>query len=180
MNRNSTEVVALGAGCFWCTEAIFKEVKGVKSVVSGYTGGNVPGRPTYREICSGLTGHVEAVLIRFDPVIISFSEILLIFMAMHNPTTTTEQNGGFGTQYKSVIYFSDAEQQRMAETILKEIGRYFNTKVATEVSPLCIFYNAEDYHQNYYGKNPKEAYCQSVINPKLTRLRTMFTDKFSI
>jgi peptide-methionine (S)-S-oxide reductase len=177
MNPRTSEVATLGGGCFWCTEAIFREVKGVTSVVSGYTGGSVPGRPTYREICSGLTGHAEVVQISFNATLISFSEILLIFMTTHDAITLNKQGGDVGTQYRSVIFYHHSEQQRIAETVVKEIGRYFKNKVVTEISPLRIFFNAEDYHQDYYKKNTSQAYCQLVINPKLAKLRKLYRDK---
>lgn len=177
MNQSTGKIATLGGGCFWCTEAIFKQVKGVSSVISGYMGGIVPGRPTYREICSGLTGHAEVVQILFDPNLISFSELLLIFMTSHNPTTLNKQGGDVGTQYRSVIFYHTTEQRRIAQAVVKEIAPYFDTPVVTQVTMSSIFYNAEENHQDYYEKNPSQAYCEAVINPKLVSLRNLHVAK---
>jgi peptide-methionine (S)-S-oxide reductase len=177
MNARTSEVATLGGGCFWCTEAIFREVKGITKIVSGYMGGKVPGRPTYREVCSGLTGHAEVVQISFDPRLISFSEILLIFMTTHDPTRVNKQGGDVGTQYRSVIFYHNLEQQRIAEKVVTVIGLFFKTKVVTEISPQSTFFNAEEYHQDYYKNNSTQAYCELVINPKLAKVRQMHSDK---
>ncbi len=177
MKKKTSEVATLGGGCFWCTEAVFQEVKGVSLVVSGYTGGAVPGRPTYREICSGLTGHAEVVQITYDPTIISFADILLIFMTLHDPTTLNRQGADEGTQYRSVIYYYNPQQQKISETVVKEIDSYFENPVITEISPMGILYEAEKDHQDYYKKNTSQGYCQVVINPKLIRLRKLHGDK---
>lgn len=176
MNRKISKVATVGGGCFWCTEAVFQHVKGVSSVISGYTGGTAPGRPTYREICSGLTGHAEAVKITYDPTLITFADILLIFMTTHDPTTLNRQGADVGTQYRSVIYYYNPEQQKIAEAVVKEIDIYFENSVVTEISPMGIFYDAEKDHQEYYKNNTSEGYCQVVINPKLARLRKLHSD----
>ena len=177
MNMITSEVATVGGGCFWCTEAVFQEVKGVSLVVSGYTGGTAPGRPTYREICSGLTGHAEVVQITYDPKVISFADILLIFMTTHDPTTLNRQGADRGTQYRSVIYYNNEEQKNIAETVVKEIDVYYKDPVVTEISPIGIFYEAEKDHQDYYKNNTSHGYCQVVINPKLATLRKLHADK---
>ncbi len=177
MNRKTSEIATVGGGCFWCTEAVFQEVKGVSLVVSGYTGGNAPGRPTYREICSGLTGHAEVVQITYDPNVISFADILVIFMTTHDPTTLNRQGADAGTQYRSVIYYHNKEQQHISEAVVKEISAYYKDPVVTEISPIGIFYEAESDHQDYYKNNTSQGYCQVVINPKLATLRKLHADK---
>lgn len=177
MNNSNLTLATLGGGCFWCTEAVFQEVKGVSKVVSGYTGGNAPGRPTYREICSGLTGHAEVVQITFDSSVISYADILTIFMTTHDPTTLNRQGADVGTQYRSVVYFHNEEQQKTAEIILRELNKYYDNSIVTELSPLGIFYDAEDGHQDYYKNNKSQGYCQVVINPKLSKLRKLHADK---
>lgn len=177
MEKTTSEVATMGGGCFWCTEAVFQEVKGVSSVVSGYTGGTAPGKPTYREICSGLTGHAEVVQITFDPRLVSFAELLLIFMTTHDPTTLNRQGADRGTQYRSVIYYHKEEQKDIAVTVTKEISAYYKDPVVTEISPLGIFYEAESDHQDYYKNNTSQGYCQVVINPKLATLRKLHADK---
>jgi peptide-methionine (S)-S-oxide reductase len=177
MDNSNRTLATMGGGCFWCTEAVFQEVKGVSSVVSGYTGGTAPGRPTYREICSGLTGHAEVIQITFDSSVISFTDILRIFMTTHDPTTLNRQGADVGTQYRSVIYYHDENQRKTAESILNEMGDYYDKPIVTELSSLGIFYDAEDYHQDYYKNNQSQGYCQAVINPKLSKLRKLHTEK---
>ncbi|WP_405384336.1 peptide-methionine (S)-S-oxide reductase MsrA [Maribacter sp. LLG6340-A2] len=177
MSNIKMETATVGGGCFWCTEAVFQEVKGVHKVISGYTGGSAPGRPTYREICSGLTGHAEVVQITFDPSIISYEDILIIFMTTHDPTTLNRQGADTGTQYRSVIYYHNDEQQKKAKIILGEMETIYEKPIVTELSPLGIFYDAEDYHQDYYKNNTDQGYCQVVINPKLAKLRKLHADK---
>jgi len=171
------QTAIIGGGCFWCTEAVFNQIKGVKKVVSGYAGGKVPGHPTYKEICSGLTGHAEVIHITFDNNIISFHNILLIFMTTHDPTTLNKQGADVGTQYRSVIYYLDDSQKEEALHIIEEVQPYYNNKIVTEVSAAPTFYNAEDYHQNYYNNNKEQGYCNYVITPKLAKLRQLFADK---
>lgn len=171
------EIATVGGGCFWCTEAVFQKVKGVSKVVSGYSGGNVPGTPTYREVCSGLTGHAEVVQISFDPKVIRYKDILEIFMTTHDPTTLNRQGGDVGTQYRSVIFFHSDEQKQIAEEVLQNLSKYFDQPIVTEISPLEKFHAAEDDHQNYYENNPTQAYCTYIISPKIAKLRKMHTDK---
>lgn len=171
------EVATVGGGCFWCTEAVFQEVKGVLKIVSGYTGGNAPGKPTYREICSGLTGHAEVVQVTFDPSIIAYEDILIIFMTTHDPTTLNRQGADRGTQYRSVIYYHTENQEKIAKSVLNKMATVYEDTIVTELSPLGIFYEAEDYHQDYYKNNTDQGYCQVVINPKLSKLRKLHADK---
>ncbi len=174
---NKTELATFGGGCFWCTEAIFQEVKGVDRVISGYTGGNAPGRPTYREVCSGLTGHAEVVQLQFDPEQISYKDLLLIFMTTHDPTTMNRQGADVGTQYRSVVYFHDEVQKSIAEEVFLELTNVFDDPIVTELSPLGTFYEAEDYHQDYYQNNAQQGYCNFVITPKLNKFRKLHADK---
>jgi peptide-methionine (S)-S-oxide reductase len=164
----------LGGGCFWCTEAVFQRVRGVENVLSGYSGGTVPGKPTYREICSGRTGHAEVVRILFDPSVITFRDLLLIFMGTHDPTTLNRQGADVGTQYRSVIFYHNTQQQEVAEKVLDELQAYFEAPIVTEVSPLINFFEAEEDHQNFYNSHTTQGYCQYVISPKLEKLRAQF------
>jgi peptide-methionine (S)-S-oxide reductase len=177
MSDNNLQTATFGGGCFWCTEALFQQVKGVQKVVSGYTGGKAPGRPTYREVCSGLTGHAEVVQLKYDETVISFRELLEIFMATHDPTTLNRQGADVGTQYRSVIYYHNEGQRNEAVKVLKEFEKYYADRIVTELSPLGTFYEAEEYHQNYYRNHPEQGYCNYVISPKLTKLRQKFSDK---
>ena len=177
MTTRSLQLATIGGGCFWCTEAVFQEVKGVEKVVSGYSGGSVPGHPTYREICSGLTGHAEVVQITFDANIISYEDILVIFMTTHDPTTLNRQGADRGTQYRSVIFYNNEEQKEIAETVLKEIATSYENPIVTEISPLDVFYEAEKEHQDYYKNNQEQGYCSFVITPKLAKLREIHADK---
>lgn len=177
MSNPTYEVATVGGGCFWCTEAVFQEVKGIHKVVSGYTGGNAPGKPTYREICSGLTGHAEVVQITFDPTVLAFKDLLVIFMTTHDPTTMNRQGADVGTQYRSVIYFHNKEQKQTANLVIKELADSFDDPIVTEVSPLATFYEAEEYHQDYYKNNSSQGYCSFVITPKLSKLRKQHADK---
>lgn len=176
MNKN-IEIATVGGGCFWCTEAVFEQVKGVEKVVSGYMGGNVPGRPTYREVCSGLTGHAEVVQITFDANVISFQDILLIFMTTHDPTTLNRQGADRGTQYRSVIFYHNEQQKQIAELILSELSLYYENPIVTELSEAQTFYEAEKEHQDFYKNNPDYGYCTFVIDPKLSKLRQLHSDK---
>ena len=177
MIDNNLQLATFGAGCFWCTEAVFQEVKGVKTVVSGYSGGSVPGKPTYREICSGLTGHAEVVQVTFDANVISFQDILVIFMTTHDPTTMNRQGADRGTQYRSVIYYHDNKQKEIAEVVIKEVAPFYENPVVTEIAALDIFYEAEKEHQDYYRNNQAQGYCSFVITPKLAKLRKLHADK---
>ena len=180
MTAKKLEIATMGGGCFWCIEAVFQEIKGVREIVSGYSGGKAPGIPTYREVCSGLTGHAEVVQLNFDSELISYSDILTIFMTSHDPTTLNRQGGDTGTQYRSVIYFHNEGQREIAETVVKEVSAYYENPIVTEISSLGIFYSSEDHHQNYYINNRSQGYCSAVITPKLAKLRKMHADKLKI
>jgi len=170
------ETATLAGGCFWCMDAVFTQINGVEKVVSGYTGGT-PANPTYEEVCSGNTGHAEAVQVHFDPKVITYKEILLIFFASHNPTTLNRQGNDIGTQYRSAIFYSDAKQKKEAQEEIKSLTdqHIFDEKITTSVEPLKEFFDAEDYHQHYYAKNPHAGYCSVVINPKLAKIRKEFS-----
>jgi peptide-methionine (S)-S-oxide reductase len=175
---NDLQTATLGSGCFWCTEAFFLKVKGVESVVSGYSGGKVK-NPTYREVCTGLTGHAEVVQVKFNPQQITYEEILEIFWGTHDPTTLNRQGADEGTQYRSVIFYHSDEQKRIAELYkaqLDKSGTYKNP-IVTEIARFTEFYPAEDYHQNYYALNPNQGYCQFVIRPKVEKFNKQFADK---
>ena len=177
MESKNIQQATFGGGCFWCTEAVFQELKGVEKVVSGYSGGNVPGHPTYREICSGLTGHAEVVQITFDANVIAYEDILVIFMTTHDPTTLNRQGADVGTQYRSVIYYHDENQKEIAEDVVKKVADYYDNPIVTEISPLDKFYKAEDNHQDYYRNNKEQGYCSFVITPKLAKLRKLYGDR---
>lgn len=176
MSRTSLQTATL-CKCFWCVEAVLQELKGVEKLVSGYTGGKAPGKPTYREVCSGLTGHAEVVQVGFDPETISYKDLLIVFMTSHDPTTLNRQGGDLGTQYRSVIYYHNEAQKEIAKAVVKEMANYFEDPIVTEISPLETFYEAENYHQDYYRNNFTEGYCSVVITPKLAKLRKMHSDK---
>lgn len=167
-----------GGGCFWCTEAFFLDVKGVSKVESGYSGGKVK-NPTYREVCSGLTGHAEVIQITFDPKVVSYEELLEIFWNTHDPTTLNRQGADEGTQYRSVVFYHNDEQQKIAEQYKKQLDAsgVFKNRIVTEISPLINFYKAEDYHQNYYALNPNQGYCQYVIRPKVEKFKKQYASK---
>lgn len=177
MTTKKLQQATLGGGCFWCTEAVFQEVEGVEKVISGYSGGNVPGHPTYREICSGLTGHAEVIQITFDANTISFADILVVFMTTHDPTTLNRQGADRGTQYRSVVFYHDDEQKEIAEEVIKQLNPYYENAIVTELSPLDTFYKAEKEHQDYYKNNKEQGYCSFVITPKLAKLRALHADK---
>lgn len=175
---NRLETATLGAGCFWCVEAIFQDLKGVHQVVSGYAGGAVD-NPTYQQVCSGTTGHAEVVQITFDPQVISFAELLTVFWRTHDPTTLNRQGADVGTQYRSAIFYHDEEQKRVAEKSKRETNAFglWPDPIVTEIAPFDSFYEAEDYHQNYYRLNANQRYCQMVIDPKVRKFRKAFRDK---
>jgi peptide-methionine (S)-S-oxide reductase len=177
MTTKDVQLATFGGGCFWCTEAVFQEVKGVEKVLSGYSGGNVPGRPTYREVCSGLSGHAEVIQVSFDANVISYEDILVIFMTTHDPTTLNVQGADRGTQYRSVIYYHDDLQKEIAEVVSKEIAPYYENPIVTEISPLEVFFEAEKDHQDFYKNNQGQGYCTFVIEPKLAKLRKFHSDK---
>jgi peptide-methionine (S)-S-oxide reductase len=172
------EKATLGAGCFWCVEAVYQDVKGVHKVESGYAGGHVA-NPTYRQVCTGTTGHAEVAQITFDPNIISFEDILTIFWRTHDPTTLNRQGADVGPQYRSAIFHHDEEQKRIAEKSLAETDAsgLWSNPIVTEIAPLDTFYAAEDYHQNYYNDNANQPYCRVVIDPKVRKFRKEFKDK---
>jgi peptide-methionine (S)-S-oxide reductase len=172
------ELATFGSGCFWCTEAIFLNVKGVEKVESGYSGGKVK-NPTYREVCSGLTGHAEVIQVTYDPKVVSYDELLEIFWQTHDPTTLNRQGADEGTQYRSVVFYHNDEQKTLAEGYKKKLteAKAFEDPIVTEISPFTIFYKAEDYHQNYYNLNGSAPYCSFVIKPKLDKFKKVFKEK---
>jgi peptide-methionine (S)-S-oxide reductase len=176
--QDGMEVATFAGGCFWCTEAVFLELKGVKSVVSGYTGGKTI-IPTYKDICNGDTGHAEAIQITFDPGEISYGELLEIFFATHDPTTLNRQGNDIGTQYRSEIFYNNENQKSLAEEYIALMTREntFGKSIVTKISPASIFYEAEDYHQNYYNQNKTQGYCSYVITPKIEKLKKVYQDK---
>jgi peptide-methionine (S)-S-oxide reductase len=167
------ETATLGGGCFWCVEAVYQDLKGVASVVSGYTGGHTA-NPTYREVCSGTTGHNEVVQVVFDPAILSFREIVTLFFTVHDPTTLNRQGNDRGTQYRSGIYYHTPEQKQTAEDVKAASQALWDDPIVTEIEPLDVFYKAEDYHQNYFKDNPNQPYCASVIAPKVRKFRQQY------
>lgn len=171
-----TEIATFGGGCFWCTEAVFQQLRGVESVVSGYSGGQTL-NPDYRSVCNGNTGHAEVIQVKFDPSQISYADLLRIHLATHDPTTLNRQGADRGTQYRSVIFTENAEQQAIAQQVLAEMQSAFDEPIVTQIVPLDKFYKAEDYHQNYYRSNPSAGYCQAVISPKLSKARALFREK---
>lgn len=172
------EVVTFGGGCFWCIEAIFEELEGVEQVESGYSGGWVDD-PTYKEVCTGKTGHAEVIQVTFDPKTISLKEILGVFFTVHDPTTLNRQGPDVGTQYRSVIFYHSQEQKAVAEQVIQEIqtAKLWNAPVVTEIVPFKAFYKAEDYHQEYYKLNPGQAYCRFIIAPKIQKFREHYRNK---
>ncbi|UXP31212.1 peptide-methionine (S)-S-oxide reductase MsrA [Reichenbachiella agarivorans] len=172
------DIATFGNGCFWCTEAIFQDLKGVSKVESGYSGGKTV-NPTYKEVCTGTTGHAEVLQITFDPAVITYSELLEVFWKTHDPTTLNRQGNDVGTQYRSVIYYHNAEQKTLAEKYKKELndGKVYPDPVVTEITAFSKFYVAEDYHQNYYNQHGSEPYCNFVIQPKVEKFRKIFKDK---
>lgn len=180
-NQTTTEgakLATFGSGCFWCTEAIFLDVKGVLKVESGYSGGTVK-NPTYKQVCTGTTGHAEVIQLTYDPAVISFEELLEIFWHTHDPTTLNRQGNDVGPQYRSVIFYHDEEQRDLAEHYKKRLieEKVYDNPVVTEITPFEEFYVAEDYHQNYYALNGNAPYCTFVIQPKLEKFRKVFAEK---
>lgn len=172
------DTATFGTGCFWCTEAIFQQIKGVDTVVSGYSGGAVK-NPTYKEICTGTTGHAEVLNIIYDPSVVSFSDLLLMFWYSHDPTTLNKQGADVGTQYRSVIFYHNEQQKTEAEFYKKKLDaeKVFDKPIVTEITAAEKFYPAEDYHQNYYNENGSQSYCMYVIRPKLEKFKKVFADK---
>ncbi len=168
------EIAVFAGGCFWCLDAVFRELKGVTGVQAGYTGGEIES-PTYDAVCSGSTGHAEAVLVEYDPEVLSYDILLNVFFATHDPTTLNRQGNDIGTQYRSAIFYRSDEQKKLAEEAIDRLekdGTY--TKIVTEVVPLTTFYPAEEYHQNYFARNPEQGYCSAIISPKVAKLRASF------
>lgn len=175
MSEKSTEVATLAGGCFWCTEAVMQKLRGVEKVVPGYTGGHVPD-PTYQDVCTGLTGHAEAIQVHFDPSVISYEQLLEVFFALHDPTTLNRQDADVGPQYRSAVYYHDEAQKVTAERVIAEVnasGTYPNP-VVTEVAPAGEYYVAEDYHHNFYEDNRSYPYCTIIIDPKIQKLYKKF------
>ena len=175
--NRAREVSTLGGGCFWCTEAVFDNLKGVLSVESGYSGGKV-NNPSYREICTGNTGHAEVVQVTFDPNVLPYEKLLEVFFAVHDPTTLNRQGADEGTQYRSVILYHSPEHKAIAEQVVKELtdGKAFKSRIVTEISPFTTFFIAEDYHQEYYQMNGEQPYCRYVIDPKMKKFRERYRD----
>ena len=172
-----SEVAVFAGGCFWCTEAVFEGLRGVRSVRPGYAGGQTED-PTYEEVCTGRTGHAEVIRVEYDPDVISYDDLLTVFFAAHDPTSLNRQGNDVGTQYRSMILYSNADQKARAEAFIKKLdaGDASGRPVVTEVAPLKKFYEAEPYHHHYFINNPSKAYCQLVINPKLSKLRKRFSE----
>jgi len=175
MASNRTQLATLAGGCFWCLEAAFQQLRGVESVQSGYAGGESP-NPTYRAVCEGDTGHAEVVQIAFDPAVISYRDLLTVFFTIHDPTTLNRQGADEGTQYRSAIFFHDAEQEHTARAVIAELAaqRLFDDPIVTEVVPLDVFYPAELYHKDYFRRNPFQPYCMGVVAPKVAKVRSKF------
>ncbi len=174
----SSEIATLGGGCFWCLEAVYDRMKGVTSVTSGYMGGKRE-NPTYQQVCSGATGHAEVVQLEFDPDVISYRDILEVFFAIHDPTTLNRQGNDIGTQYRSVIFYHSDEQRRTAEAIIRELEseKAFGDPIVTAMEPAQPFYQAEDYHQEYFANNPNQPYCAFVVAPKVAKFRKKFAER---
>ncbi len=172
------EIATLGGGCFWCLEAVYREAEGVISAVSGYMGGASP-NPSYKEVCSGRSGHVEVVQVTFDPAVISYRDILGIFFAIHDPTTLNRQGNDVGTQYRSVIFYHSPEQKAAAEEVIRELTaeKIFDSPILTAIEPAPEFYPAEDYHQQYFENNPSQPYCAFVVAPKVQKFRKKFAQR---
>jgi len=175
MENKNVETATLAAGCFWCVEAVFDDLKGVEDVVSGYSGGHTE-NPTYREVCSETTGHAEVAQIKFDPNELSFKELLQDFFAVHDPTTLNRQGNDVGSSYRSAIFYHDDEQKRIAEEVIREVTEegVYDNPIVTEVAPFDKFYPAEDYHQEYFANNPTQPYCAAVVAPKVAKFRQKF------
>ncbi|NMB54794.1 MAG: peptide-methionine (S)-S-oxide reductase MsrA [Leptolinea sp.] len=175
---SSTQSATLAGGCFWCLEAVYDSLQGVIDVLSGYAGGTTV-NPSYRQVCSGQTGHAEAVQIQFDPSIISYRDLLEVFFSIHDPTTPDRQGADVGTQYRSVIFYHTPDQKKIAEEIIKELSeeKIWPSKIVTEVTPLSVFYPAEEYHQEYFARNPDQGYCAMVVSPKVAKFRQKFSSR---
>lgn len=177
-NKSQMDTITLGAGCFWCVEAVFKELKGVQSVEPGYSGGTVK-NPSYKEVCMGTTGHAEVAQVVYDPNVITFDELLEVFFKTHDPTTLNRQGADEGTQYRSVIFYHTEEQRRKAEYYKEELNKSgaWDNPIVTEIVPFEAFYPAENYHRDYFENNPEQQYCRYVIQPKIEKFKKVFKDK---
>ena len=178
MNEHTREVATLGGGCFWCLDAAFRQLEGVEKVESGYAGGRVA-NPTYRDVCTGTTGHAEVVQVTFDPSVISYRDLLGVFFTIHDRTTKDRQGADVGPQYRSIVLYHTPEQRDTAEQVIEELNRneVWDNALVTEVAPLTAFYPAERYHQDYYANNPGQPYCQIVIAPKVAKVRKAYFDR---
>ncbi len=178
MTQQSTQTATLAGGCFWCLEAVFDNLQGVTDVISGYAGGTIV-NPTYRQVCSGTTGHAEVVQIQFDPDVITYKDLLEVFFSIHDPTTLNRQGADVGEQYRSAIFFHTPEQKQTAEQVIRELSeeKIWPDPIVTEVTPITAFYPAEDYHQEYFANNPEQGYCQMVVSPKVAKFRKKFASR---
>lgn len=178
MKENNFEIATFAGGCFWCTEAVFQRIEGVEKVISGFTGGTIK-NPAYREIITGRTGHAEAIQITFDPEIVSYRDLLLIFFATHDPTTLNRQQNDVGTQYRSAIFYQSSKQKEIAEEVIEMLTRkdVFENKIVTQLVPAAEFYKAEEEHQDFYNQHRQQPYCQYIIDPKIRKLTENFSDK---
>jgi peptide-methionine (S)-S-oxide reductase len=174
------ETATLGGGCFWCVDTIFRELQGVEKVESGYAGGRMA-NPTYRDVCSGMTGHAEVVQVTFDPSVLSFRDLLRVFFTVHDPTTPDRQGADIGTQYRSIILYHSDEQRETAKQVIDELNRekVWDDPIVTQLVPFTTFYSAEKYHQDYYSQNPNQPYCQIVIAPKVAKFRKAYLDRLA-
>ncbi|MBM3945346.1 MAG: peptide-methionine (S)-S-oxide reductase MsrA [SAR202 cluster bacterium] len=179
--NGNIETATLAGGCFWCLEAVYLELRGVEKAESGYAGGHLP-NPTYRQVCSGTTGHAEVVQVTFDPSVTTFREILEVFFTIHDPTTLNRQGPDVGTQYRSAVYYHSPEQKAMTEQVIAEMERekVWSQPIVTDVAPLDVFYPAEDYHREYYRRNRDQPYCSFVVEPKVAKFRKKYMDKLKV
>jgi peptide-methionine (S)-S-oxide reductase len=177
IDNNKYEIAYLAGGCFWCLEAVYDELKGVVDVVSGYSGGHITS-PSYEAVCTGQTGHAETVQVTFDPQVVSFRQLLEVFFTIHDPTSLNRQGADVGTQYRSAIFFSNPEQKEVAKQVMRELEteKVWNKPLVTELTPFSIFYPAEDYHQEYFKRNPYQGYCMAVIAPKVAKFRQHYLE----
>jgi peptide-methionine (S)-S-oxide reductase len=176
MTNPGTEIATLGGGCFWCTEAVFQQIRGVLKVESGYTGGSVH-QPSYEQICTGQTGHAEVVRLTFDTALVSYRELLEVFFTIHDPTTLNRQGNDVGTQYRSAIFYHGEQQKKIAHEVVAAMAAVWDAPIVTEITMAPMFYIAEDYHQNYYRQHPEQGYCAFVVAPKVAKARQVFAKK---
>ena len=181
MNTSNHEVATLAGGCFWCLDAVFRGLKGVEQVVSGYAGGTVP-NPSYEAVCTGRTGHAEVVQVTFDPAVLSYRDLVEVFFGIHDPTTLNRQGADVGTQYRSAIYYHSPEQEHTAREVIAALERdqVFDAPIVTEVAPAAEFYPAEEYHQDYFRRNPGQGYCRAVIAPKVAKFRKEHLERLKV